>query len=240
MIKTVSFAPPRANSRSSAKASTAQPIAVAAVEAPRPTNESAASGRLPIPPKAKKASAKSSAKAPAQVSLDLFFDAPEEPNISAVSVETKKPIAKSQATSARATKNEEPVAAESTKNQAQSEGKVAVKAKAEVKAKKVRVPKDLAAQYGEKTVERPVITPLEPDAPKKRLSKAERQARHDLMKPSEGLMERLARANQISLRKPASEPRGKGWKFACGRCGAISYFQTPCGLCACGTIAVKE
>lgn len=112
---------------------------------------------------------------------------------------------------------------------------------AEVKARKPRVPKDLALQYGEKTTTRSEIAPpVEPESPKKRLSKTEREARRALIKPSEGLLERLARANQISHRKAQSEPRGKGWKFECGRCGTTSYFQTPGGLCGCGTIAVKE
>ena len=113
-------------------------------------------------------------------------------------------------------------------------------AKAEVKARKPRTPKDLGTQYGAKTSARPEIAPLEIEAPKKRLSRTEREARRALIKPNEGLLERLARASQISAAKPKSEPRGKGWKFACGRCGATSYFQTPGGLCACGTIAVKE
>lgn len=118
--------------------------------------------------------------------------------------------------------------------------KVAV-AKPEVKARKPRVPKDLATQYGEKTTTRSeIVPPVAAESPKKRLSKTEREARRALIKPSEGLLERLARANQVSNRKPIAAPRGKGWKFECGRCGATSYFETPGGLCGCGTIAVKE
>ncbi len=114
-------------------------------------------------------------------------------------------------------------------------------AKPEVKARKPRVPKDLATQYGEKTTTRSEIAPpLEAESPKKRLSKTEREARRALIKPSEGLLERLARASQITPQKSKAAPRGKGWKFECGRCGATSYFETPGGLCGCGTIAVKE
>ncbi|PQV64310.1 hypothetical protein B1R32_106156 [Abditibacterium utsteinense] len=245
MIKTVAFAPPRAaNSRSIAKTSGAKPELkpVLATSAPRPTSDASASGSSlssgssAAKPRAKKPSAKTGA----QTSLDLFSEASDEPSVASF-------VAQSEVEKPR-------VVVKTTKNQAKSESqaeveteakpelkaKAEVKAKTEVKAKKVRVPKDLAAQYGEKISDRPASLSIEPESPKKRLTKVERQARRDLIKPSEGLMERLARANQISLRKPPSEPRGKGWKFACGRCGAISYFQTPGGLCTCGTIAVKE
>lgn len=223
MIKTVSFAPPRASgSRSNAKTSGAKTVPV---EALRPATR-AASGR-------------NSSKAPAQTSLELMFDSPDEPL--AVTAPLATPAVKAVKKAAK-TPKPTPVAipAEIVAEVETPALKVEAKTK-EVKAKKVRVPKNLAAQYGEKTAVRPaVMPPVEVESPKKRLNKAERQARRDLMKPSEGLMERLARANQISLRKPPVEPRGKGWKFACGRCGAISYFQTPGGLCACGTIAIKE
>lgn len=112
--------------------------------------------------------------------------------------------------------------------------------KAQVKARKPRVPKDLATQYGEKTTTRTEIAPPAVETPKKRLSKTAREARRALIKPNESLLERLARASQIAPRKTKAEPRGKGWKFQCGRCGATSYFQTPGALCDCGTIAVKE
>ncbi len=209
MIKTVSFAPPRASgSRSSAKVSGAKTVPV---ETLRPVNPRAASGRT----------MSKTPKAPMQTSLELLFDAPDEVVAPATKIKAVKPAAKLEEPAPNAPKAEKAEARE-------------------VKAKRARVPKDLAAQYGEKAVTRAVAAPVEAEIAKKRLSKAERQARRDLIKPSEGLMERLARANQITARKPKAEPRGKGWKFVCGRCGTTSYFETPGGLCACGTIALKE
>ena len=224
MIKTVSFAPPRAaHSRSSAKISKTKSaqIPILISDGPAAIEESAAPDTSLAKPKTKKATPKPQS----EVSLDLF-GGPDEPVAPLAAL--SKPAGK----------------AKSTKNQDETEIKAKAEVKApksgEIKAKKARVPKDLAAQYGEKTANRPVAVPLEIESPKRRLNKAERQARRDLMKPSESLMERLARANQIPQRKAPSEPRGKGWKFACGRCGTTSYFQTPGGVCACGTIALKE
>ncbi len=254
MIKTVSFAPPRgADSRPSAKSGGAK---VVPVEPLRPTNSRAASGRNPK-------------KAPAQTSLAFEFgegeaaiEAPTAPPIAAPAVATPAVAAKKSISAPQTARKAgvevtvapiapEPApktapiakAAPVVKTVAKTEAATGVAAptkSGEVKAKRARVPKDLAAQYGEKVVARAPVTPIEPEAAKKRLSKVERQARRDLIRPSEDLIARLARASQISAQKPKAEPRGKGWKFQCGRCGTTSYFETPGGLCVCGTIAVKE
>ncbi len=255
MIKTVSFAPPRASgSRQSAKASKAKPASLLTAESPRAASEidsevskkesapaqaaplkNGVSGGSPSALRAKKTGAKSGS----ELSLNLFSDGFDEAGSASIPAprKTEKPRVKAENSAKTATEKVVPEAEIAAPG-------IAVQVPqsvAAVKAKKVRVPKDLAAQYGEKTAIRPAVPlALEVEAPKKRLNKTERQARRDLMKPSESLMERLARANQITARKPASEPRGKGWKFQCGRCGATSYFQTPGGLCACGTIAIKE
>lgn len=219
MIKTVSFAPPRAaSSRSAAKAPAS----------PRKASSRAASG-----------------SPSSQTSLD--FSAPETPPapVKPASKVKDKPAKAEAPKATAASKAVEIPKAKATKTTPvppSSPQPTAIKSGTEkLKGKRVYAPKDLAAQYGEKVVERPTAAPvLETVAPKKRLNKAEREARRQLIKPDEGLRERLARASQVTVKKVKSEPRGKGWKFECGRCGTVSYFQTPGAVCVCGTIAIKE
>ena len=110
------------------------------------------------------------------------------------------------------------------------------------KAKRARVPVNLAEQYGQnisKRVENGIEDVVEEDAPKKRLSRTERAARRELMNPDDDLMARLHRAhNAVPSAKP--EKRQRGWRFDCGRCGQTSYFQTTGALCRCGALAIKE
>ncbi len=111
------------------------------------------------------------------------------------------------------------------------------------KTKRARVPANLAEQYGQNLSKRAEsgveIVPLEEETPKKRLTRAAREARRELMKPDDDLRARLARAhNVVSTRKP--EKRPAGWRFDCGRCGQTSYFQTGGALCRCGALAIKE
>lgn len=220
MIKTVSFAPPRNASSRPSKAST---------------------------PKAGKRAASGSS---AQISMDLSAEiavpvapakseAPAPKKAIAKELAPKPVEAKTPRTKAASSKPAPPEAVEVPNIFTASEPVAAEKAKP--KARKPRVPADLAAQYGEKPTARPEIVPLLDDkTPKKRLNKAEREARRELIKPDEGLLARLARTTQIVVKKPKSQPRGKGWKFECGRCGQTSYFETPAGLCACGAFAIKE
>lgn len=243
MIKTVSFAPPRPSGpRSGAKPTGAKTVPVQDLRpATRP-----ASGRT-----------SKAAKAPAQTSLEFSFDAPDEPAVepveaAPVAVVPEPKAVKKAAKTVKAAPVAAPIEVAAPETVAVEAPAIeapaieAPKAEAkpaktkEVRAKKSRVPADLAAQYGEKVVERVVAPPVEAEIVKKRLNKIERQARRDLIKPSDDLMARLARLNQIGARKPKAEPRGKGWKFQCGRCGTTSYFETPGGLCACGAIAIKE
>ena len=105
--------------------------------------------------------------------------------------------------------------------------------------KKVRAPKDLAAQYGA-TPDSEVVPRVvaEKAAPRKRLTRAAKEARSQMLRPDDGVLQRLQQANAIEVKKPAS--RGRGWEFECGRCGRISRFQTPGAICECGAIAVRE
>ncbi len=107
------------------------------------------------------------------------------------------------------------------------------------KIKRSRVPKDLALQYGaspESDVAPRVVA--EKPAPRKRLTREAKAARSQMLRPDDGVLQRLQQANAIEVKKPAS--RGRGWEFECGRCGRISCFQTPGAICACGAIAVRE
>ena len=107
------------------------------------------------------------------------------------------------------------------------------------KVRRSRVPKDLAAQYGgaleAEDAPRPVA---EAPAPRKRLTRAKKEARTQMLQPDEGLLQRLQQANAVEVKKPAS--RGRGWEFECGRCGRVTRFQTPGAICECGAIAVRE
>ncbi|BCM90465.1 hypothetical protein IAD21_02318 [Abditibacteriota bacterium] len=110
------------------------------------------------------------------------------------------------------------------------------------KSRRPRVPVNLAEQYGQslsKRVESGIETVVEDESPKKRLSRAERQARRELMSPDDDLLARLHRVhNAVPTAKPEKRPRG--WRFDCGRCGQTSYFQTTGAICKCGALAIKE
>ena len=138
------------------------------------------------------------------------------------------------------------VEAETDKSEAKTpkiEAEAPKKAKSTTpRVKRVKIPDNLGAQYGEslsKRAENGEIPVLEPETPKKRLTKVARQARRDLMRPDD-VMARLKRLNDLPVRKAPVEKREKGWKFECGRCAKVSYFQTPGGICDCGALAIKE
>lgn len=107
------------------------------------------------------------------------------------------------------------------------------------KIKRSRAPKDLAAQYGAapETYVAPRVVAEKP-APRKRLTRAAKEARSQMLRPDDDVLQRLQQANSIEVKKPAT--RGRGWEFECGRCGRITRFQTPGAICECGAIAVRE
>ena len=115
-----------------------------------------------------------------------------------------------------------------------------VEGKAAPVARRSRVPKDLAAQYGAApaTDDGPRHAVVETAAPRKRLTRAKKEARSQLLRADDNVLQRLQQANAIEAKKPAS--RGRGWEFECGCCGRVTRFQTPAALCECGAIAVKE
>lgn len=107
------------------------------------------------------------------------------------------------------------------------------------KIKRSRAPKDLAAQYGgaPETGVAPRVVAEKP-APRKRLTRAAKEARSQMLRPDDDVLQRLQQANSIEVKKSAT--RGRGWEFECGRCGRITRFQTPAAICQCGAIAVRE
>jgi hypothetical protein len=262
MIKTTSFAPPRARP---ARASGRK------IAAPR-TNPLSAPARA-LAPVAQTSTAKmprqSSKTTPDTAQFSLFGENESEPTPEKVEAKTsvteetrkaapkkaedvaKAPVAeaKTRKTPAKLPK----VVAETPEGAAQAPKIEApapeVVAQAPKKAKsttprvkRVKIPDNLGEQYGEsasKRADSAAIPILEPETPKKRLTKVERQARRDLMRPDE-VMARLKRLNDLPVRKAPVEKREKGWKFECGRCGKTSYFQTPGGICNCGALAIRE
>lgn len=111
------------------------------------------------------------------------------------------------------------------------------------KSRRPRVPTNFAEQYGQslsKRVENGIeAPPAEDDSPKKRLNRAERQARRELMNPDDDLLARLQRAHN-TIPTVKTEKRPRGWRFDCGRCGQTSFFQTGGAICKCGALAIKD
>ena len=107
------------------------------------------------------------------------------------------------------------------------------------KAKRSRVPKDLAQQYGAREDEAPRRAVVEVAAPRKRRTKEQREARSQLLRPDEEVLQRLQQAQTVAPSRPAPR-RARGWRFECGHCGRVSRFETPGALCDCGAIAVRE
>lgn len=258
MIKTTSFAPPRARtSRASGRK----------IAAPR-SNTLTAPAR-PLAPVTQTPTAKmprqSSKKIASNLETSQFSlfgeDEPEIPAPAVEKVEAKTPEVEEKTPKKPKTVVEKPAtAAKSPKTSVKTpqigaevpavEAKapeVAVEEPKKAKSttprvKRVKVPDNLGEQYGEsasKRADSADIPVLEPETTKKRLTKTERQARRDLMRPDE-VMARLKRLNDLPMRKAPVEKREKGWKFQCGRCGKVSYFQTPGGICNCGALAIRE
>ncbi len=107
------------------------------------------------------------------------------------------------------------------------------------KVKRSRAPKDLALQYGAAPeIDAAPRAVADKTAPRKRRTRAEKEARSQMIRPDDDVLQRLQQANAIKVQKPAR--RGRGWEFECGRCGRITRFQTPGAICECGAIAVRE
>lgn len=115
------------------------------------------------------------------------------------------------------------------------------------KARRVRAPKDLATQYGEKATRTPRVT--EATARRARRDAQARERLRQIMTPDEDVMRRLSRAGAISSslisdeeppRRTQKPRRARQWDWRCGKCGAKDSFSTPAALCArCGAIAVR-
>ena len=229
MIKTVSFAPPRAVRSASGPAKTAGKNAgVRVASSPAPAKTSPA----------KPISTKTQSGAPKVESAPATLDGAQV----RASLAPRKTRAAKVAPVAPVSAQVKPT--KSGASNAQVEAKlevepVAATEKAAPKARRSRVPKDLAAQYGGASesadVPRRVVETV---APRKRLTRAEKEARSQLLRAGDEVLQRLQQANTIAAKKP--ERRGRGWEFECGCCGRISRFQTPGALCQCGAIAVRE
>ena len=122
-----------------------------------------------------------------------------------------------------------------------------------VKAKRSRVPKDFAVQYGEKEKKIRVVKD-KATTRRARRDAALRQKMRDIMEPGDELVARLRRAGVIGgedeengahparrVLKSATKRRPRKWEARCGKCGNKSIFLTAAGLCArCGAIMVRE
>lgn len=122
------------------------------------------------------------------------------------------------------------------------------------KAKRTRVPKDLATQYGEKEKHR--VQPESAATKRARRDAALRQKMRDAMEVDDNLVARLRRAGMIggeieetngnghashSVRTKSAPRRPRKWEARCGKCGVKTLFKTQAGLCArCGAIMVRE
>jgi len=171
------------------------------------------------------------AAVPACLSLDLFDDAPAPQAKEAAPI----PVELKAQSKAKVASVAAPVSAQAPEPTLQ-------KSTAPAKKRRVKIPVNLAEQYGQSPSKRAeggaVIAAPEPEAPRKRLNRAERQARRELMNPDDDLRARLARAHN-AVPEARKEKRPSGWRFDCGRCGQTSFFQTNGAICSCGALAIK-
>lgn len=119
------------------------------------------------------------------------------------------------------------------------------------KAKRMRAPKNLAAQYGENVSRAPRVT--EATARRARRDAQARERLRQIMTPDEEVLRRLSRAGAISsllvsdddasratTRRSQKPRRARHWDWRCGKCGAKERFSTAAALCVrCGAIAVR-
>ena len=118
------------------------------------------------------------------------------------------------------------------------------------KAKRVRAPKNLAAQYGETQSEdkaRPTSEiSLEPPKKSRRTAKA-RAKRQEAMQVDDELLQRLARVGSASSlvigeeEEPVKARRSRIWEIMCGKCRHEQKAKTAATLCdGCGAILLRE
>lgn len=107
------------------------------------------------------------------------------------------------------------------------------------KARRPRVPKDLATTYGENVKERAEIVPIK--VRRARKTAQQREQRRALMTPDDDILQRLARSHTVSTSiKRAPKRHSKKWESRCGKCGVVTAFETNAALCSrCGAIAVR-
>jgi hypothetical protein len=122
--------------------------------------------------------------------------------------------------------------------------------------RKVRAPKDLALQYGEKTKKRRALK-IETVEKRARRNAAAKARLQELMTPDDELLARLARAGMIASSLAPESANGSApaarrtstavtrrprkWESRCGKCGALSTFKSAAGVCPkCGAIAVRS
>jgi hypothetical protein len=116
------------------------------------------------------------------------------------------------------------------------------------KTKRARVPADLALQYGEKATKRNTRADVIPAKERRaRRDAAAREKLRQLMRPDEGIMERLARAGALggdietTAKSRPTVRRSRKWEARCGKCGIKGLFATPAALCQkCGTILIRN
>lgn len=244
MIKTVSFAPPR-SARAAAKVASQSPRKAVKAQ-PARAEEAATVAAKPLAKPAKTQSARVTsgsspvAKTKAEATTSRLDSGAQTP---ATVARAKKRALKTDATpdevtpAKRAARKAKPTTSTQTPQNA-SPVIVATAPAVAPKAKRSRAPRDLAAQYGAAPETEMAPRIAEKNAPRKRLTRAEKEARTQLLTPDEELMQRLQQANAVEVKQPAR--RGRGWEFECGRCGRISRFQTAGAICECGAIAVRE
>lgn len=121
------------------------------------------------------------------------------------------------------------------------------------KAKRVRVPKDFAQQYGGAEKQKKVVETSE--TKRARRDAALRQKMRDAMEVGDDLVARLRRAGMIGGGDEPESKNGHGaprfsgkmvrrprkWEARCGKCGSKSLFKSQAGLCLkCGAIMVRD
>lgn len=242
--------PPSSSSKRSAAKAEVPQTAVLPLEAP-------AAPKMPAPAKAK-TKAKTEVRPQIIVTLTLPLTVEPEPAPAAPkparqkrSVPAVEPAAPAPAPApAPAAKTKAPAKPAPAKAKASTpKAKGKAKAAAEEMPKPVKrrglskVPDNLAEQYGQNLSRRAVAPApeVEQETARKRMTREEREKRRQLMAPDPGLLQRLARAHAAASTAPKRVSKPRGWELCCGRCGTVTRFTTPGGICPkCGAIGVKE
>ncbi len=213
--------------------------------------------KIPAKPTTQRSTAKKATAAPAPKSLTSTRSKPNVAEVMAKAPrKTKRHKRKTTATRLEKTPS---IAKEPRRNVGKMQPKAAAKPVVQkddvalVKAKRMRVPKDLAAQYGESEKQKRVVENSE--TKRARRDAALRQKMRDAMEVDDDLIARLRRAGMIGGSEAESQNghstrgiagsrvmrRPRKWEARCGKCGGKSLFKTQAGLCAkCGAIMVRE